>query len=207
MKRYKPIFAVFIFLMTVLSFWSWKTFESAQPVAAGYPTASSSPVTWCGSNIIFNAMDSSLASAKLLPGLGNLHYPVTTTSLDAQKFFEQGLRLIYAFNHWEAIQAFREAIRLDPDCAMAYWGMALAFGPNLNDWMPKDRERIALEFIEMAKARKARVSQVEKDLIDALASRYDGKAYELRDSLNLAYAQAMQAIVSKYPEDAEVQTL
>jgi hypothetical protein len=103
-------------------------------------------------------------------GLGNLHYPITTTSLDAQKFFEQGLRLIYAFNHWEAIQAFREAARLDPDCAMAYWGLALAFGPNLNDWTPKDRERIAMESIEMAKARKGRVSQVEKDLIDALAT-------------------------------------
>lgn len=207
MKKYKPLFAVFVFVLTVLSFWSWKSFESARPVITGYPQAPSSPVTWCGSAILFNAMDSSLARAKLLPGLGNLHYPVTTTSLDAQKFFEQGLRLIYAFNHWEAIQAFREAIRLDPDFAMGYWGLALAFGPNLNDWTPKDRERIALESIKMAQARKGRVSQVEKDLIDALNSRYNGKAYELRDSLNLAYSQAMQSIAGKYPDDAEVQTL
>jgi tetratricopeptide (TPR) repeat protein len=207
MERYKSLFAVVAFFTIVASFWSWNVFERARPVAVGYPRMPSSPVTWCGSGFVFDAMDSTVARAKLMQGLGNLHYPVTTTSLEAQKFFEQGLRLIYAFNHWEAIQAFREAVRLDPDCAMAYWGLALAFGPNLNDWTPKDRERIALESIEMAKARKGRVSQVEKDLIDALATRYNGKAYDLRDSLNLAYAQAMKAIVTKYPDDAEVQTL
>ena len=207
MKRYKTSFGLLVFFLTVLTFWSWKKFEVTKPVNIGYPQASSSPVTWCGSVVPFDAMDSTLARAKLLSGLGNLHYPITTISLDAQKFFEQGLRLVYAFNHWEAIQAFREAVRLDADCAMAYWGLALAFGPNLNDWTPKDRERIALEYIEMAKARKARVSQVEKDLIDALAVRYDGKAYEVRDSLNFAYSKAMKAIVTKYPDDAEVQTL
>lgn len=190
MNRYGHPFAVLVFLLTMVTFWSWKKFELTKPVTAGYPQGSSSPVTWCGSAIPFNAIDSTLARAKLLSGLGDLHYPITTTSLDAQKFFEQGLRLVYAFNHWEAIQAFREAIRLDADCAMAYWGLALAFGPNLNDWTPKDRERIALEYIEMAKARKARVSQVEKDMIDALAARYNGKAYDVRDSLNLAYARA-----------------
>ena len=59
--------------------------------------------------------------AKILPGLGNLHYPITTKSVKAQEFFEQGLRLVYGFNHWEAIQAFKRATKLDPDCAMAYW--------------------------------------------------------------------------------------
>lgn len=207
MKKYKRLFLVSVLLLMVLSLLSLKKFEFKKPVAKGFPTAPSAPVSWCGSVISFNAMDSTLSRVKLMPGLGNLHYPVTTTSLDAQRFFEQGLRLVYAFNHWEAIQAFREAVRLDPEFAMGYWGLALAFGPNLNDWLPKDRERIAFESIEKAKALKARVSQVEKDLIDAMATRYNGKPYEVRDSLNLAYAQAMQAIVLKYPEDAEVQTL
>lgn len=207
MNTHRHLLVMFVFLVTLLIFWSWKHFEPSKSVAVSYPKPASSPVTWCGSALPFDLLDSALAKPKLLAGLGNLHYPITTTSLDAQKFFEQGLRLVYAFNHWEAIQAFREAARRDPDCAMAYWGLALAFGPNLNDWTPIDRERFALDYIEMAKARRARVSQVEKDLIDAMAARYNGKAYEVRDSLNSAYAQAMRAIVSKYPDDAEVQTL
>lgn len=145
--------------------------------------------------------------ATLLPGLGPHRYPISTTSLKAQEFFEQGLKLVYAFNHWEAIQAFREASRLDPDCAMAYWGLALAYGPNLNDVNPKDRERIAFESIQKAIAKKDRVSAVEKDMIDAMAARYDGNAYDVRDSLNAAYAEAMQKVAAKYPDDAEVQTL
>ena len=164
-------------------------------------------MTMCGS---FSALWSDTIKAppaKILPGLGNLRYPITTTSIKAQEFFEQGLRLVYAFNHWEAIQAFKMATTLDPDCAMAYWGLALAFGPNLNDWNPTDRERIALEAIQKAQSKKERISQVEKDFIDALATRYNGKAYENRDSLNRAYSSAMVSLAGRYPNDAEVQTL
>jgi tetratricopeptide (TPR) repeat protein len=90
---------------------------------------------------------------------------------------------------------------------MAYWGLALAFGPNLNDWNPMDRERIAMESIGKAISRKERISQVEKDFIDALAARYNGNAYEVRDSLNQTYAEAMRSLARQYPDDAEVQTL
>ncbi|AYB31774.1 tetratricopeptide repeat protein [Chryseolinea soli] len=193
-----------IFLLCSVLFISWKTWE--RPKAKGYGKLPNTPVALCG-GVSWDLADTLLAQPRLLSGLGDLHYPVTTTSLEAQKFFEQGLRLVYAFNHWEAIQSFREATRLDPECAMAYWGLALAYGPNLNDVNPKDRERIALDAIQQAQKRKARISQVEKDMIDALATRYNGKAYEVRDSLNQVYAGAMGNIAQRYPEDAEVQIL
>src|SRR5579864_9240965 len=77
--------------------------------------------------------------ATLMTGLGDLHHPVSTTNTEAQKFFDQGLRLIFAFNHEEASRAFQRAAELDPKLAMAYWGMAEAIGPNYND--PADPER------------------------------------------------------------------
>jgi len=193
-----------LFLLCSVLFLSWKTWE--RPKATGYAKLPNTPVALCGA-ISWDMTDTLLAQPRLLNGLGDLHYPVTTTSLEAQKFFEQGLRLVYAFNHWEAIQSFREATRLDPECAMAYWGLALAYGPNLNDVNPKDRERLALDAILQAQKRKARISQVEKDMIDALATRYNGKAYEVRDSLNQVYAGAMGNIAQRYPEDPEVQIL
>lgn len=192
-----------VLLSAALAFCSWTYF---QPEPIHYTKPVSAPITMCGS-LSFNWMDTTFASAKILPGLGDLHYPVTTSSVKAQEFFEQGLRLIYAFNHWEAIQSFREAARLDPDCAMAYWGLALAYGPNLNDVNPKDRERIAFESIQKAISRQNKVSAVEKDFINAMAARYNGKAYDDRDSLNQAYVTTMVQLAKKYPEDVEAQTL
>lgn len=203
MKRIKRPLIFVILLIPIISLLSWINLDRRKP--AGYSRQANVPISVCGAASW--SWTDTIIQPKILPGLGNLHYPITTSSLEAQKFFEQGLRLIYAFNHWEAIQSFREAARLDPDCAMAYWGLALAFGPNLNDWNPKDRERIALESIEKAKANKSRISQVEKDFIDALAARYNGKAYGVRDSLNTAYAESMARIARQYPEDAEIQTL
>lgn len=197
-----PLFILLGF--SIITFWSWRKFD--KPTSLPYSKPLNTPITLCGGSPL-NWNDTLLAKPKVLPGLGDLHYPITTSSLEAQRYFEQGLRLIYAFNHWEAIRAFREATRLDPDCAMAYWGLALAFGPNLNDWNPMDRERIAMESIEKAKSRTGRVSQVEKDLIDALAARYNGKAYAVRDSLNQTYAEAMRKLSRQYPGDAEAQTL
>jgi len=204
MNKIIKVALVFSLPMAVLALWSWKGFD--RPAPTGYPRPVNVPVSMCGT-VPFNWNDTLTVRAVLLPGLGDLHYPVTTVSLKAQEFFEQGLRLVYAFNHWEAIQAFREAARLDPDFAMAYWGLALAYGPNLNDVNPQDRERIAFESIQKAIDRKGRVSQVEKDMIDAMAARYNGKVYENRDSLNQTYATAMTQLAKKYPADAEVLTL
>ena len=90
------------------------------------------------------------ALAPELTGLGTLHMPVTTSVPQAQRFFDQGLRLLYAFNHAEAIRAFREAARLDPGLAMAYWGQALALGPNLNAPMTQENGRQAYAAIRQA---------------------------------------------------------
>jgi tetratricopeptide (TPR) repeat protein len=205
MKTIKYTSLILLAIMGAATLWSWRNLEKETVI---YKAPSfSSPMTMCGSFPAPWNDTIPMPSAQLLPGLGNLHYPVTTNSIKAQEFFEQGLRLVYGFNHWEAIQAFKEATKLDPDCAMAYWGLALAFGPNLNDWNPKDRERIALEAIRTAQSKKERVSQVEKDFIDALAARYNGKAYEVRDSLNQTYADAMIKLAKQYPNDAEIQTL
>jgi tetratricopeptide (TPR) repeat protein len=163
-------------------------------------------ITMCG-NFQVDWEDSTSLKTGILPGLGTLHFAVTTGSPEAQKYFDQGLRLIYGFNHWEAVQSFRQAIKLDPEFAMGYWGLALAYGPNLNDVNPQDRERLAFEAIQKAIARKSKASAFEKDMIDALATRYDGKAYDVRDSLNNAYKEAMIVVAKKYPDEAEAQVL
>ncbi|HEY9006391.1 MAG TPA: hypothetical protein VIM75_09665 [Ohtaekwangia sp.] len=150
MKKIHQRIAVMVLLLAVTLGWSWIRFERDDAVR--YTRPAETRITMCGM-AAFDWCDTVYTAVNILPGLGDLHYPITTTSLKAQEFFEQGLRLVYGFNHWEAIRAFREAIRLDPQCAMAYWGLALAYGPNLNDVNPKDRERIAFESIQKAKAR------------------------------------------------------
>jgi hypothetical protein len=82
--------------------------------------------------------------AKLVSGLGNLHHEVTTSSMEAQQFFDQGLTLIYAFNHEEAIRSFKRAAELDPKMAMAYWGIGYALGPNINSAIDVEREKAAI---------------------------------------------------------------
>ena len=204
MKIFKAVMLISLSTTGAIGLWSGKKSEMPE---IKFKSPVLPKVSMCGT-LSWGLNDTlPLPQARIIEGLGDLHYPITTTSLKAQEFFEQGLRLVYAFNHWEAIQAFRTASQLDPECAMAYWGLALAFGPNLNDWNPQDRERLALEAIEQAKNKKGRISEVERALIDALATRYNGKVYENRDSLNQAYAAAMNKLVAKFPDDAEVQTL
>src|ERR671923_1107345 len=96
------------------------------------------------------AQQNSAKPATLVSGLGDLHHPVTTSNPQAQKFFDQGLRFIYAFNHDEAARSFRRAAELDPKLAMAYWGIAEAVGPNYNDPASEDRFKAAHEAIQKA---------------------------------------------------------
>ena len=204
MKNLKAIFILLFSLFSIIGLLSWRKYERQALSYSKQPEVL--PITMCGS-ILTDWSDTTYGRAKILPGLGNLHYRITTSSPEAQNFFEQGLRLVYAFNHWEAIQAFREAVRLDPDCAMAYWGLALAYGPNLNDVNPTDREKTAFEFIQKALAKADKVTPAEQGLIKAMRARYNGKAYAVRDSLNRAYADAMIELSKKFPDDAEVLTL
>ncbi|MEK6640156.1 MAG: hypothetical protein AABZ17_05745, partial [Nitrospirota bacterium] len=87
----------------------------------------------------------------LFDNLGALHHPITTTSEQAQRYFDQGLRLVYAFNHEEAIRSFEAAIQQDPQAAMPYWGVALALGPNINSAMGKKAEHRAIDMIQKAR--------------------------------------------------------
>src|SRR5919108_4250556 len=96
------------------------------------------------------AQQNSAKPATLVSGLGDLHHPVTTANPQAQKFFDQGLRFIYAFNHDEAARSFQRAAELDPKLAMAYWGIAEAVGPNYNDPASEDRFKAAHEAIQKA---------------------------------------------------------
>jgi tetratricopeptide (TPR) repeat protein len=144
--------------------------------------------------------------APRLQNLGTHVFPVTTTSPRAQLYINQGVRLAWAFNHAEAGRAFREAARLDPKCAMAYWGQALVLGPNINAVMdPKDEPK-AYELGQKALAMKSRVPPREQAYIEALAERYSGRP-EDRRARDEAYAAAMKRMVQKFPRDLDAASL
>jgi tetratricopeptide (TPR) repeat protein len=146
------------------------------------------------------------ALAPRLQNLGDHTFPVRTRNRDAQRFMNQGLNLAYAFNHAEAGRAFREAARLDPNLAMAYWGQALVLGPNINAPIDPANESRAYELIQQAVALKSRASRSEQGYIDALAQRYSGNPAE-RAERDLAYAQAMRELHERYPNDLDAATL
>ncbi len=142
----------------------------------------------------------------LLDNLGTLHHPITTNSNEAQQYFDQGLRLVYAFNHEEAVLAFEEAARLDPSAAMAYWGVALASGPNINAAMDKAAERRAWDAVLKARAHRAHASPAEQAYIDAIGKRYDLHAHT-RSALDKAYADAMRVVWRHLPNDPDAGVL
>jgi tetratricopeptide (TPR) repeat protein len=142
----------------------------------------------------------------LYDSLGNYSYKITTQSPEAQKWFDQGLRLVYAFNHMEAQKAFREATRLDPQCAMCFWGIALTEGGNYNSPTDAEREKRALAAVERAQATAGNDRPVEKALIAAVAKRHSADPAAKRDALDRAYADAMRDVVRQYPDDLEAAT-
>ena len=144
--------------------------------------------------------------APKLQNLGAHTFPVTTKSKRAQSFVNQGVNLAYGFNHAEAGRAFREAARLDPNCAMCYWGQAIVLGPNINVPMTPDDEPKAHELAQKAVAMKARATPRERAYIDALARRYTGRK-EDRAAADKAYADAMRDLARKYPADLDAQTM
>jgi tetratricopeptide (TPR) repeat protein len=145
--------------------------------------------------------------ATLMTGVGNLHHPVSISNPEAQKFFDQGLCLIYDFNHDEAARSFQRAAELDPKLAIAYWGIAEAVGPNYNDPASEDRFRQAHEAIQKAVDLSANASPSEQAYIQAMAKRFpaDPKA-DLRKSAE-DYHDAMREVVKKYPDDLDAATL
>ena len=144
--------------------------------------------------------------APRLQNLGAHTFKVTTRSARAQLFINQGLNLVYGFNHAEAGRAFAEAARLDPSCAMAYWGQALVLGPNINAAMAAEDEPKALALVVKAESLARGVTPRERDFIDALSKRYTGKP-EGRQAADRAFADAMRALVKKYPRDLDAATI
>lgn len=144
--------------------------------------------------------------APRLQNLGPHAFPVTTKSKKAQLFVNQGVNLAYGFNHAEAGRAFREAARLDPGCAMCYWGQALVLGPNINVPMTPEDEPKAHELAQKAVALKARATPRERAYIDAVARRYSGKADD-RAANDRAYRDAMREVARRFPADLDAQTM
>ena len=142
-----------------------------------------------------------------IAGMGSHHHPVSTTNAEAQQFFDQGLSFVYAFNHDEAISSFKRAAELDPQLAMAYWGIGLALGPNINLDVDPEREKAAYEAAQKALALAAKVPENERAYIDALVKRYsiDPKA-DLKQ-LAVDYKNAMGEVVRRYPDDLDAATL
>ena len=139
----------------------------------------------------------------LFDNLGTYHHAITTRVPDAQRYFDQGLRLVYAFNHDEAIRAFREAARLDPTCAMAWWGVALASGPNYNLPLDPEREAAALDAVARGMALAEHASARERQYLDAVAIRYGKAPGGDRKALDRAYADAMKKVMQSDPSDLD----
>ena len=146
-------------------------------------------------------------TAVIMAGYGNWHHPVSTKNAQAQAFFDQGLRQIYAFNHDEAARSFARAGELDPKLAMAFWGVAEAVGPNYNDPASEDRFVKAHEAIAKAQSLAGDASESEKAYIDALAKRFpaDPKS-DLRAAAE-QYRDAMREVVKRFPDDLDAATL
>jgi tetratricopeptide (TPR) repeat protein len=145
--------------------------------------------------------------ATLMSGVGNLHHPVSTSNPEAQKFFDQGLRLIYAFNHDEAARSFQRAAELDPKLAMAYWGVAEAVGPNYNDPASDERFKQAHEAIQKAVDLSSNASLSEQAYIQAMAKRFPADPKADRKQAAEDYHDAMRQVSKKFPDDLDAATL
>ena len=149
--------------------------------------------------------------AQLFDGLGTFHRKITTRSPLAQKYFDQGMRLLWAFNHDEATRSFAKAAKIDPSCASCYWGVALTLGPNYNmPMMSSARGRVGWEALRKARSNARRATPVERALIAAVAKRYRGmEEVDPSNSKPLlgAYVEAMRAVAAKYSNDLDVQTM
>ena len=146
--------------------------------------------------------------AQLLPGLGSHHHPIATKSPEAQKFFDQGLALTWAFNRAEAERSFRHAAELDPSAAMPWWGVSLSLGRHLNMELDQDvNAEGAFAAIEKARSLMANAPENEKAYIEALAKRCSGAANQDGAHLDDEYASAMRQLAARYPDDLDAQTL
>jgi len=185
---------------------------SAPPPPA---TASAPAAAPAGSHDTHGGPPQSLADwaqgAKLFDGLGTFHRAATTASPEAQKYFDQGMRLMWAFNHDEATRSFARAAEIDPSCGICFWGVALTVGPNYNlPVMAEPRAKVAFEAVQRAGANAAKASPVEQALIAAVAKRYpNAQPLDPSNSTPVltAHANAMRDVAKRFPDDVDVQVL
>lgn len=196
---YRILFILALIVTIGLSASSHQVLESA--IAQGAPTKLIA--TESGGSPI----KSTEPTARLFANLGNYHHPISTNIPLAQRYFDQGLILAYGFNHAEAKRSFLEAARLDPNCAMCYWGVALVLGPNINASMDAEAVPEAWNAIHTASKLSQNTSDKEKAYIQALAQRYSSKPVEDRSALDVAYVNAMREVKQRYPKDLDAATL
>jgi tetratricopeptide (TPR) repeat protein len=157
------------------------------------------------STLTLSGLDLHAAKEPLYDGLGSYSRKVTTNSQEAQRYFNQGLAFVHGFNYNAAIRAFQQAADLDPECAMAHWGIALACGPHINlTVVPPAAAELAWKEISLAQKHSSGALPVERALIEALAKRYANPQPEDRTPLDRAYADAMREVSQKFPKDPDV---
>jgi tetratricopeptide (TPR) repeat protein len=162
-------------------------------------------IIWSMTLAAFNLL---AAKEPLYEGLGSYSRKVTTKSAEGQRYFDQGLGFLHGFNHRAAIRAFQQAAELDPNCAMAHWGTALACGPHINAMaVPPAEAALAWKELELAQKNAGNADPIERALIDALAKRYANPQPEDRSGLDRAYADAMREVWKEYPKDPDVGAL
>jgi tetratricopeptide (TPR) repeat protein len=146
-------------------------------------------------------------TAPLLTGMGTHHHTIKTKSPLAQRYFDQGLVLAYGFNHAEAARSFRQAIKIDPNCAMCNWGLAYVLGPNINAKMEDDAVPESYAAMKRAVKLSSNSTALEQAYINALAKRYTDKPLKDRSELDLAYAEAMKQVTQQFPNDLDAATI
>jgi tetratricopeptide (TPR) repeat protein len=144
---------------------------------------------------------------RLMSGLGDVHHPVSTKNRQAQQFFDQGLKLVYGFNHDAARRSFQRAVELDPKLAMAWWGIALTLGPNYNLPVDPEREKLGYEAVQKATALQDNASEPERAYIAALSVRYSNDPNVDLHALDRTYKDAMGKLAARYPDDLDAATL
>ena len=167
-------------------------------------------INWIVLTLAFALAGTGVLNAKepFFDGLGTYKRKITTDSREAQRYFNQGLAFYHGFNHGEAIRSFQEAARLDPKCAMAHWGIALACGPHINlPIVSPPAAELAWKELKLAQEYAEHASPVEQALIEALSQRYANPQPEDRAPLDRAYADAMRRVWQDYPDDPEVGVL
>jgi tetratricopeptide (TPR) repeat protein len=165
-------------------------------------------LVFCVAIIAANAATKNPAAPpRLMPGLGDVHHPVSTKNREAQQFFDQGLKLVYGFNHDEARRSFQRAAELDPKLAMAQWGVALTLGPNYNLPVDPERERAGYDAVQRAVALQENASEPERAYINALVVRYSNDPHVDLHALDRAYKEAMGKLAARYPDDLDAVTL